>query len=208
VTGVDDPGATGPRPDPATSRRRSSLPEVLTPEQTALREEILAGRTSDTSSFQLTDAQGALTGPFGPMLLSPGVGSAVQGVGRELRFQGHLTADVREIVTLYVAHHRSSDFEWYAHEPLALKAGISAAAVAEIRAGRLPDDLSPPAAIALAVAARVVARDLTDDALFEDARSVLGASGMFEVVVLCGYYNLLADLLDFFQIGAPSPGDP
>jgi alkylhydroperoxidase family enzyme len=173
----------------------------LTGEQRALRSRILDNRSSDLDRIAPDGRDGVLDGPFGPMLLAPSLGDVLQQLGAELRFDGTLAADVREMVTLYVAGHRSSAFELFVHQRLALKEGVPGEVVDALSSGQRPADLSASEASAVDLARAILARDPISDDLFLDALTVLGPQTTFEVVVLCGYYNLIADILHVFGIG-------
>lgn len=109
-------------------------PEQFTDEQRLLYNELLSGpRGQGPQFFQLSDSNGVLTGPFNAMLLSPRVGTALQRLGAALRYQAGLPDPIRELVILVVASHLGSDFEWYAHEPVARHYGVPADVIATLR---------------------------------------------------------------------------
>ena len=79
-------------------------PEQLTDEQRRLYEELLNGpRGQGPQYFELTDADGVLTGPFNAMLASPRVGTVLQRLGVALRYHTDLPDQTRELVILVVA---------------------------------------------------------------------------------------------------------
>jgi alkylhydroperoxidase family enzyme len=184
-------------------RLRLALGGTLTAEQEALRTRIIESRSSDRALIAPANADEILGGPFGPMLLSPQLGDAVQEVGNRLRFSGSLPDDVRELVIVCVAGHRDSAFELHVHQRLAVGAGVSQEVVDSLsrgeRASGLPD--GPQRAVDLARA--LLDREPVDDATFSATVAALGPVGLFEVVVVCGYYGLLADLLRLFDVGTP-----
>jgi 4-carboxymuconolactone decarboxylase/cardiolipin synthase len=145
---------------------------------------------------------GVLDGPFGPMLLAPGLGEVLQQVGAELRFNGTLARDLREMVTLCVAGLRSSAFELFVHQRLALKDGVPGEVVDALSSGQRPSNLPADATVAVDLARAILGRDRIGDDLFMQALATLGSETLFEVVVLCGYYNAIADILQVFDIGA------
>jgi 4-carboxymuconolactone decarboxylase len=112
-------------------------PENLSPAQRALYDEIIQSR-GGPEHLQVRDATGALLGPFNAMLLSPGVGMALQRLGTALRRQTSLPERARELAVLCVAAHWDSEFEWQSHAPLALSAGVSDEVLAQLRARTPP----------------------------------------------------------------------
>lgn len=155
---------------------------------------------------------GSLHGPFDAMLRAPHSGAALQSVGAALRYRGVLTDRVRELVTLLVAAHHRSAYEWHAHAPLAAAAGLPDALITAIRTGA-PVEPHEPAERAAAVAVRqlLTTGDL-DDAAWSGAVAALGAAGTVELTTLVGYYALLAVQMRVLRVplpdGAASAGFP
>jgi 4-carboxymuconolactone decarboxylase len=77
----------------------------------------------------------ALSGPFNAWLRSPELADRLQKVGEYVRFNTSLDKRVNEMAILMTAQAWGSQYEWYAHEPLALKAGLDPAIVAAIGPG-------------------------------------------------------------------------
>ena len=185
------------------SRLPDLRPEALSAGQRALYESIAGGDRARDASFRLTEADGSLVGPFAALLLSPTVGDALQAVGAAIRFGCGLSPLVREVAILTVAAHHRSPFEWWAHEPIARRAGLTDDHLAALHSGETPD-FDDEAAAAYAFSRALIAGRRPDDATFEAARVSLGLDGAMELVTLVGYYNLLAQLMDTFEIGVPN----
>jgi 4-carboxymuconolactone decarboxylase len=176
-------------------------PEQLNDEQRQLYEELLRGpRGKGRQLFALADADGVLTGPFNAMLTSPRVGTALQRLGAALRYQTELPDQVRELVILVVAAHLGCEFEWHAHEALARHYGIDSDVIAALRSSRLPrlTDEVQCAAHDLSVAL-LRGEDIPDER-YGAMASTLGASGVFDVSAIVGYYWLLAAQLRLFRV--------
>lgn len=186
------------------SRLEGLRPEELSDEQRELYEAIAGGDRARDASFRLTEADGSLVGPFGALLLSPVVGNALQAVGAAIRFGCDLSPLVREVAILTVAAHRRSGFEWWAHEPIARRAGLRDEEIRDLYSGRVPAFDDEPAAAAHALTVALLASRRPDDELFERARDLFGSAGVMELVALVGYYNLLAQLMGTFDIDVPA----
>ena len=65
-----------------------------------------------------------LRGPAGILMYSPGVAQCHSAQFRYLTFESGLSSQVRELAILVTAREMDSRYEWAAHEPSALKAGI------------------------------------------------------------------------------------
>jgi 4-carboxymuconolactone decarboxylase len=179
-------------------------PDQLSPEQRALYDAIAGGpRASGPQLFELVDAHGRLNGPFGVMLHSPAVGGALQELGTAIRYRSVLSDRLREIAILAVAASWSSEFERYAHEPLARGAGLTADQVAGLAAGGALELEDPAEAVGLRIVRALLAdADLTDEE-YAEGRRVLGDQALVELTALVGYYGTLALQLRVFRVGVP-----
>jgi 4-carboxymuconolactone decarboxylase len=110
---------------------------------------------------------------------------------------------IRELAVLAVAAHWTSEFELYAHVPLARHAGLTEAEIEGLVAGaEVP--LTDPAerVVVQVVRALLHASDLTDEQ-YSAARDAIGEQGLVELTTLVGYYATLALQLRVFRVGAP-----
>lgn len=172
--------------------RLPPLPESeLTDEQRAVRRALLAG------------PRGIIEGPFIPLLRNPGLAGRVEKVGEYLRFGGLLPDHIRELAILVVSEAWRSPFEWYAHAPLALKAGIPQSVVDSIGAGRRPEGADAMLLTVYDFVAMLLDQRAVTDAVYRKALDYLGEAGVIELTGLCGYYSLLAMVLNVSETGAP-----
>jgi len=185
-------------------RLSNPAPDQLDPDQRALYDGIVGGpRAAGPQLFELVDGQGRLNGPFGIMLHSPAVGGALQALGAAVRYRSVLTDRVREMAILSVAAHWDSDFERYAHVPLARHAGLAEAEVAALLAGEEAPFRDPVERVVLRVVQALLrASDLTDEE-YAAGREAMGEQGLVELTTLVGYYATLALQLRVFRVNAP-----
>lgn len=183
------------------SRLEPIRPEEQDSEQRALYASITGGPRADgPQHFALTTPDGALTGPFNAFLLSPGVGGALERLGAAVRYETSLTGRTRELAILAVAAHRSSTFEWTAHEAVGRAAGLTDEEVEAVRRGEVPD-LDDPQERASAELVRCLLRGDVSDAEWARWAEPLGSRAVFELSALVGYYAALALQLRVFRAG-------
>ena len=200
---------TGVRARDSGERLARLTPDQLDDEQRAVYDAIAGGpRAAGPQAFPLTDDQGALNGPFGVMLHAPSVGAALQDLGSAIRYRTTLTARVREIAILQVAVATASRFEWWAHERVGRRAGLTDLELTW---------LANAAPLELADAGEQAAHDFVTAVLqgpsvpeeeYRRAEQALGASVLVELTVLVGYYRLLAETMHVFQVGVPDDDEP
>jgi 4-carboxymuconolactone decarboxylase len=181
-------------------------PAGLDEEQRRLYHDITAGpRAQGRQFFRLTDDAGCLLGPFNAMLLRPPIGRQLQALGAAIRYSGNLSDRAREIAILAVAAHWKSEFELYAHEPVARDAGLPEPVIAAIRA-QLPADLDDPEErMVLHLTRSLVTGQDLDNADYTDAVALLGTPTLFELTTLVGYYSTLALQMRVFRADNPPP---
>lgn len=180
-----------------TSKQRTSedgiAPSALTDAQQLLYETIRQSqRASDPRPFPITDANGELVGPFKQLLLSPGVGAALERLGGELRTPTALTERAREISILLVAAHEQSEYEWRVHAHRGVLLGLDQEMLDRLAATDITalSDESERAVAELTL--HLLQPGAVDEGLLGAAESRLGPVAVFEVTVLTGYYRLLA----------------
>src|SRR5579872_7553261 len=119
-----------------SGERMSEIPlDKMTPAQRSVAEAIMNG------------PRGRMSGPFNAWLRSPELADRLQKVGEYVRFQTSLDKRVNEMAILMTAQAWGASYEWYAHAPLAIKAGLDPEIVKAIGAGRKPEKMKDDEAI-------------------------------------------------------------
>src|SRR5919199_307234 len=109
------------------AERFPSIPlERMTPEQRKVAEAIMSG------------PRRSMSGPFNAWLRSPELADRLQKVGEDIRFNTTPPHRLNEFAILITAREWSSQYEWYAHYPLAIKAGLDPKVAADLAEGRRP----------------------------------------------------------------------
>lgn len=162
-------------------------------------------RAQGPQDFALTNPDGSLAGPFDALARAGALGDAVQGIGEALRFAGTLDARSRELAILVVAATWSCPFEWYAHEPIARRAGLDATTIDALAAGSRPPALSSRQNAVYETAHELSKTRALSDETFASVREHIEEGEMIELFILIGYYTLLAGVLNGLDIPLPDP---
>ena len=186
------------------SRILPPLPEDMSAEQRAMYDDIVNGPRSQGRRSPFINDEGRLQGPFGMWNVAPNVGDAVQNVGVAVRYNTSLSDRLREIGILAVGAAFQANYEWYAHAPLAVKAGIAEAQLATLKAGDMPDGLGEDEQLAVRLARELVFDRTATPATMEAVIGCLGEPASVELVVLIGYYSLLCMTLNAFDVDVPA----
>jgi 4-carboxymuconolactone decarboxylase len=143
------------------------------------------------------------------MFNNPGLAAKVGALGEQIRFNGVLPDDVREMAILRFAAQRRYGYEWAHHQRPARLAGVSQGTVDALTAGRLPAGLSDGAAAAIEAVDAVADGRSIDAAVQSRVVAAFGLPGVVELVVLCGLYSIMGDMCIAFDIhieeGFPRP---
>src|ERR1043165_524419 len=101
-------------------------PEKFSPEQKKVHEAILKG------------PRGRVVGPLKVWLKNPGLAEHAQALGAYCRFGSSLEPRLSELAICITGSFWKANYEWFAHAPLAIKAGIDPAAIEAIKTGKKP----------------------------------------------------------------------
>jgi len=170
-------------------------PEQMTAEQKQVADGILAGPRK------------SLAGPFNAWLRSPELADRLQKVGEYLRFHSSVPPRLNEFAILITAREWTSQFKWYAHYPLAIKAGLDPKIAADLAAGKRPDGMQDDEMTIYDFCIELHRDKRVSDRTFEAAVGKLGEQGVVELIAVSGYYDLVSMTLNAAAVPLP-PGEP
>ena len=145
-----------------------------------------------------------LAGPYNIMLRSPVFADRMKRLLDYLRFETSLPKRLNEFAILIQGRLWTSQVEWYAHYPLALKAGLRASVADDLKANIRPRDMQPDEAVVYDVAMAMSTQHEISDDLFNHAKSVLGEQQLVDLIAVSGTYVTVAMLLSLGQESSPA----
>lgn len=148
--------------------------------------------------------RGEVRGPFIPLLHHPALAQKIQQLGEELRWKGKLPPALTELAVLVTARRWTCQHEWLIHEKLARQAGISSPVVEAIREGREPSQMTQDEALVHAFCGEAHATGRVGDDIFGKVVERFGREGAVELLVLCGYYSMMAMVLNTASMPLPN----
>lgn len=156
-----------------------------------------------------------LGGPYHLMLRSPGAAKPMLELLDYLRFHNSVPRRLNEFAILIQARLWRSQVEWYGHYDSALRAGISAATLAELKAGKRPGDMKPDEAAVYDFCTELYTRHTVSDATFGRLHQYLNDQQMIDLTIASGTYVSIASLLAMAEQNPPpevplpfKPGEP
>jgi 4-carboxymuconolactone decarboxylase len=175
------------------------MPEMtldqMTPAQRSIAEAIIHG------------PRGRMSGPFNTWLRSPVLADRLQKVGEYVRFNTSLDKRINEMAIIMTAQAWGAQYEWYAHAPLAIKAGLDPAIVKAIGEGRKPENMKDDEAIVWEFTTQLRRDHSVDDAIYARALEKLGEQGIVDLIAVNGYYDVVSMTLNVARVKAPSEAE-
>jgi 4-carboxymuconolactone decarboxylase len=193
VTRLEDAAAS---PSAAAGRLKQLTREELNAQQKALADDILK-----VSSV-------GLGGPYNALLRSPELGKRMFALLDYLRFNTSVPRRLNEFAILIQARLWTSQVEWLAHYPLALKEGVSEATLADLKAGRRPASMKPDEAAVYDVCTEISTTHQVSDATYRRAAQVLNEQQLVDLLTLSGTYTTLAMIMNAVNQDVPPGATP
>jgi 4-carboxymuconolactone decarboxylase len=176
---------------------------------------------------QLSDAQKPLAeqivkvssvglgGPYNPLLRSPVLGQRIFDLFHYLRWETSVPLRLNEFAILIIGRQWRSQVEWFAHAPLAIKAGLSPDIVAELKANKRPSNMPPQEAAVYDFVTELTTKHQVADETFSRAKELLGEQQVVDLAAVAGTYIAVAMQLAMAEQSVPSgkeepfkPGEP
>jgi len=174
------------------SERLGPIPEhALNDAQRAAAQEIIDG------------PRGAVYGPFVPLLRSPELMLHAQRMGEYLRYRSAIGARLSELAILVTARQWDQQVEWAIHAPIAAQVGIPAALIAAIAARERPAAMLVDEALVHDFCIELHEKKAVSDQVYADALALFGEQGVIDLVGLCGYYAMLAMVMNTARTAVP-----
>jgi 4-carboxymuconolactone decarboxylase len=146
-----------------------------------------------------------ISGPYNPMLRSPVVADRMFELLDYLRFNTTVPRKLNEFAILIQSRLWTSQVEWYAHYPLALKAGLSESVAADLKEGRRPTSMQPDEAVVYDLCMELSTKHVASDATYKRARDLFSEQQVVDLIMVSGTYASVAMLANAAEEGVP-PG--
>jgi len=146
-----------------------------------------------------------LGGPYNALLRSPELGTRMFALLDYLRFNTSVPRRLNEFAILVQARLWTSQVEWLAHYPIALREGIAAATLTDLKAGRRPASMKTDEAAVYDLCMEISTTHKVTDATYARAARVLNEQQLVDLLTLSGTYATLAMVMNGFEQELP-PG--
>ncbi len=148
----------------------------------------------------LVSRRGRIDGMYRTLLNDPELTEHVSNLGTYLRFQATLPGDIRECAILYGAHRMNVPYEWEKHQEPAVTAGLGPDVIEAIRQNK---PLPEPYCFAVLAAEHALALESIPEDLQNHIIHLWSVKGLLELVVLAGFYRMIAGIINAFDVQLP-----
>jgi 4-carboxymuconolactone decarboxylase len=149
-----------------------------------------------------------LGGPYNPLLRSPVMAQRMYDLLDYLRWNSSLPTRLTELAILIVGRQWRSQVEWYAHVPIALKAGLREDIIADLKVKKRPQAMQDDEAIVYDFCTELTTAKAVSDATFERARLLLGEQQVIDLTAVTGTYVTIAMILSVAEATVPPGAEP
>jgi 4-carboxymuconolactone decarboxylase len=176
-----------------SGERMAEIPlDKMTPAQRVVAEAIMSGPRQ------------RMSGPFNAWLRSPELADRLQKVGEYVRFNTSLDKRLNEMAIIMTAQYWGVQYEWYAHAPLAIKAGLDPEIVVALGAGNKPEKMRDDEAIVWEFTTQLRRDHEVNDAIYAKAVEKFGENGVMDLVAVNGYYDVVSMTLNVAHVSPPA----
>jgi 4-carboxymuconolactone decarboxylase len=142
-------------------------------------------------------------GPFAAWMHAPEFGQLAQALGAHTRYHTALAPRLSEFAILCTAAIWRAQYEWFAHAPMALKAGVSADVIEDLRSGRKPASAAEDQQAIYDFVQELYEMRRVSEQTYTRLHGFLGNKAMVEFVGILGYYALISMTLNVFHMLPP-----
>ena len=149
-----------------------------------------------------------LGGPYNPLMRSPVLGQRMFDLFYYLRWNTSVPIRLNEFAILITGRLWRSQVEWFAHAPLAIKAGMSPEILADLKVNKRPANMKPDEAAVYDFVMELSTKHQVSDETFERTKRLLGEQQVVDLTALTGTYVTVAMLLAMAEEGVPPGKEP
>lgn len=168
--------------------------------------EALAPEVKPLADDILKVSSAALGGPYNALLRSPDMARRCFDLLDYLRFKTSVNKRLNEFAILIQARISNAQYEWWAHEIIARKAGLSDAVMHDLRECKRPTAMQDDERLVYDFCIQLSLNHKVPDPLWQEAVFKMGEQAVIDLTVLSGTYVMVSMLLNATQVGIPNGG--
>jgi 4-carboxymuconolactone decarboxylase len=180
---------------PSTSSKTPRFPQ-LTLDQLTEAQKPLGDQVMKVSSV-------GIGGPYNLLLRSPVLGQRLFDLFDYLRWKTSVPTRLNEFAILIIGRQWRSQVEWFAHAPIAAKAGLSPDIIAELKANKRPSRMAEDEAVVYDFVNELTSAHKVSDETYARAKKVFSDQQIVDLTAVAGNYVLVAMILAMAEQTVP-----
>jgi 4-carboxymuconolactone decarboxylase len=144
-----------------------------------------------------------LGGPYNPLLRSPVLGQRLFDLFAYLRWNTSVPLRLNEFAILIIGRQWRSQVEWFAHAPIATKAGLSLQIIAELKQKKRPSGMTEDEAVVYDFVTELTTTQKVSDATYARAKKVFNDQQIVDLTAVAGNYVMVAMILAATETTVP-----
>ena len=147
-------------------------------------------------------------GPYNPLMRSPVLGQRLFDLFHYLRWETSVPTKLNEFAILIIGRQWRSQVEWFAHAPLAAKAGLSADIIAELKEGKRPSKMAEDEAVVYDFVNELTTTQKVSDETYARTKKVFNDQQIVDLTAVAGNYVMVAMVLAMSEQTVPPGKEP
>ena len=160
----------------------------ITPDQLNEQQKLLAVKIMKVSSV-------GIGGPYNLLLRSPVLGQRMFDLFDYLRWNTSVETRLNEFAILIVGRQWRSQMEWFAHAPIAAKAGLSPQIIAELKQKKRPSNMAEDEAVVYDFVTELTTTQKVSDETYARAKKIFSDQQIIDLTAVAGNYVMVAMIL-------------
>lgn len=183
--------------------------DQMTDAQKRAAEQILAtAKRADGPGGRYMASSGEFPGPYGFLLRSPELAKRWRHLADYIRFETSVPQHLNELAILIQARFWTAQFEWWAHYPLALRAGLRQSVADDLKAGKRPVGMQPDEEAVYEFCVELMRDQRVDDTTFAKLKAQFTEAQIADLVAVTGFYATVSMILNTVEAIIPTGEDP
>ena len=142
-------------------------------------------------------------GPYNPLMRSPVLGQRLFDLFAYLRWDTSVPLRLNELAILIIGRQWRSQVEWFAHAPIAAKAGLSPQIIAELKQKKRPSSMAEDEAVVYDFVTELTTTHKVSDATYARAKKVFSDQQIVDLTAVAGNYVMVAMILAATETTVP-----
>ncbi len=183
--------------------------DQMTEAQRRAADQILASaKRADGPGGRYMASSGEFPGPYNFLLRSPELALRWRHLMEYLRFETSVPLRLNELAILIQARFWTAQFEWWAHYPLALRAGLPASIADDLKMGKRPAGMQPDEEAVYDFCVELMQDRRVQDATFAKLKAQFTEQQIADLVAVTGFYATVSMILNTVEAAIPTGEDP